>query len=743
VPTENDETRFMDPIRPTPLPARYEMLGELGRGGMGIVYKARDRETGEVLAIKVLKPEIAANPQVLERFKNELLLAHKITHRNVARLYEFHRAGDSVYVSMEYVAGESLRAMLQREGKLPTARGIELARRIADGLTEAHRQSIVHRDLKPENIMIAPDGDIKVMDFGISRSFAEDVTMTGSIVGTPAYMAPEQAEGKTLDQRTDIYAFGLIVYEMLTGETAFKGDTAMTVALKQIREYPTLPTALAPTVPKPVEAAIMRCLKKDPAERFQTVEEAMRALEGTAPAISLAPARSDAPKRKLPLPAIAAAAVVLALAAGAWWWLGRSSDSVRFPIETFTLGNGLRVALTPDHASPTFTLAVAYRAGFRRDTPAHPGLSHLVQHALYEGSPNVARGEYQELLSEAGGNLDGTTNQDVTLLWTTLPANQLDLALFLEADRMRDLALTPEGLDAARRSLLEERARNLGAGYNLAGQRFPSLVFDNFANQQTGYATVEQFNRLTLDDVRKFYQTYYTPSNAGVVLVGDFDPAKARDRVQHFFGDVPARPAPPDSDSREPGRTAERRETIVEPGVPALIVMAWHAPSTLDPDWMPVKRVGEVLGGNSSARLNNALIKTAGIAAQVNVSLDSSAGPNALSVSVVMSPGKDPAQAISLIDQEIETLGREGVPRNEMERNETNALRRRAFQLVTTTARAQTFAQFLVAYHRIDAVNEWERAERQISNDDVKRVTSKYLKPTARTIFTILPGAKP
>jgi len=125
------------------------MLGQLGRGGMGIVYKAKDRETGEVLAIKVLKPEIAANPQVLERFKNELLLAHKITHRNVARLYEFHRGADSVYVSMEYVAGESLRALLQREGKLPTTRCLELARRIADGLAEAHRQSIVHRDLKP------------------------------------------------------------------------------------------------------------------------------------------------------------------------------------------------------------------------------------------------------------------------------------------------------------------------------------------------------------------------------------------------------------------------------------------------------------------------------------------------------------------------------------------------------------------------------------------------------------------
>src|SRR4051795_9428704 len=142
----------MAPLQAATLPPRYEMLGELGRGGMGIVCKVRDRETNEILAIKTLKPEIAANPQILERFKNELLLAHKITHRHVARLYEFHRAGDIAYLSMEFVEGESLRALLDRECRLDTPRALEFARQLAAGLAEAHRQSIVHRDLKPENI---------------------------------------------------------------------------------------------------------------------------------------------------------------------------------------------------------------------------------------------------------------------------------------------------------------------------------------------------------------------------------------------------------------------------------------------------------------------------------------------------------------------------------------------------------------------------------------------------------------
>ena len=236
-----DETIDMSALKPgalTGLPERYETMSELGRGGMGIVYKARDRETGEILAIKILKPEIAAEAQVLERFKNELRLAHKITHRNVARLYEFHRSGETVFVSMEFVEGESLREFLRRSGKLDPERGMAIAKQIVAGIGEAHRQSIVHRDLKPENIMMGPSGEVKVMDFGISRSYAAGVTATGGIIGTPAYMAPEQAEGKSTDQRTDVYAFGLILYEMFTGQAAFSGETPVSVALKQVRERP-------------------------------------------------------------------------------------------------------------------------------------------------------------------------------------------------------------------------------------------------------------------------------------------------------------------------------------------------------------------------------------------------------------------------------------------------------------------------------------------------------------------------
>ena len=275
-----------DPARASlkPLAARYQVMGEVSRGGMGIVYKARDRETGELLALKVLKPEIAADQAVMERFKNELRLARKITHKNVCRIYDFHRSNGTAYISMEYVEGESLRAVLNRFGGLPLRKALDLARQIAAALREAHGQGIVHRDLKPENVMVDPAGNVKVMDFGIALSTALPSSHTGTIVGTPAYMAPEQAEGRRVDARVDIYALGLLLYEMLTNHPAFSGDTPVAVALKQIREAPLPPRQLEPAIPVPVEQAILRCLEKDPAQRFQTVDEFERALQepGTA-----------------------------------------------------------------------------------------------------------------------------------------------------------------------------------------------------------------------------------------------------------------------------------------------------------------------------------------------------------------------------------------------------------------------------------------------------------------------------
>jgi serine/threonine protein kinase len=252
---------------------------------MGNVYKARDRETGETLALKLLKPEIASDQVMMDRFKNELLFARKITHKNVCRVYEFNRLGGIAYTSMEFVEGESLRSVLNRFGGLPQRKATDLALQICSGLKEAHAQGIVHRDLKPENVMIDAQGNVKIMDFGIARSMEAGTRLTGSMVGTPAYMAPEQVAGKPVDYRTDIYSLGLMLYEMFTGAPAFRADNPVAVALKQMREEPVPPHEVEPNVPVFAERLILKCLEKEPERRFQSVADLESALRSPAPAM--------------------------------------------------------------------------------------------------------------------------------------------------------------------------------------------------------------------------------------------------------------------------------------------------------------------------------------------------------------------------------------------------------------------------------------------------------------------------
>jgi serine/threonine protein kinase/class 3 adenylate cyclase len=271
------------------IPPRYEVLSQIGSGGTGIVYKVRDLETSEVVALKILKPEIASDPEAQENFKRELCLARKITHKNVCRIHEFSRVNGIAYTSMELVEGESLSSKLYRAGALPVVEALDIARQICAGLREAHAQGIVHRDLKPANIMLDRKGTVKIMDFGIARMIQREGPMTGTIVGTPAYMAPEQADLKPVSSCTDIYAVGLVLYEMVTGVPAFTGDTPVAVAIKQIQDYPQRPREIVPQLSRAIEVVIMKCLQKDPARRFQSAEALEVALGKAAKARPLSP----------------------------------------------------------------------------------------------------------------------------------------------------------------------------------------------------------------------------------------------------------------------------------------------------------------------------------------------------------------------------------------------------------------------------------------------------------------------
>ena len=280
---------------PTGVGVRYEVLGEMGGGGMGVVYKARDRETGEVVALKVLRAELTSDPTWMEKFKEELRLARKITHKSVCRIHDFARTDDCAYISMEFVEGDSLRQILNRFGALNARTCITIVRQICAGLQEAHAQQVIHRDIKPENVMLDRNGQIKLMDFGIASSPGAPAERGKEILGTPAYMAPEHAEGGPVDERSDVYAVGLILYEMSTGRPAFSWGTPIENALKQVREAPASPRALEPGIPERIEKTIQRALHKSPQERFQSVNELAEMLtpEGEPPS-SLEPAQTEA-----------------------------------------------------------------------------------------------------------------------------------------------------------------------------------------------------------------------------------------------------------------------------------------------------------------------------------------------------------------------------------------------------------------------------------------------------------------
>jgi TolB-like protein/tRNA A-37 threonylcarbamoyl transferase component Bud32 len=248
---------------------------------MGTVYKVIDRKINEEMALKILKPEIAPKAEVIERFKNELKLARRISHKNVCRLYDLHEESGILFITMEYVPGEDLDALIRREGRLAAEKASGLAKQIVEALTQAHELGVIHRDLKPRNIMIDPLGNVRIMDFGIARHHGgPELTAEGIAVGTPHYMSPEQASGESVDQRTDIYALGAIFFEMVVGRPPFEGESGLAVALKHKSELPRHPRELNAEVPENLDRLIIKCLAKKREDRYQSAEELLAELSG-------------------------------------------------------------------------------------------------------------------------------------------------------------------------------------------------------------------------------------------------------------------------------------------------------------------------------------------------------------------------------------------------------------------------------------------------------------------------------
>src|SRR5919205_2691052 len=253
---------------------KYKLLDKLGEGGMGEVYRGVNMMVEREVAIKFLRPELANQPQVVERFRSEAVTLAKLNHPNIATLYDFDRQGDSFIMVLEFVRGETLDNVIQRRGAIPVEQAVPIFCQVLDGIQHAHDYGIIHRDIKPANMMLTEKGTLKVLDFGIARILGTArMTRQGNIIGTIEYMSPEEVRGMETDARSDIYSLGMLLYEMLTGRCPFDIQNQFELMKAQIEQYPVPPRQLNFAIPEVVEQAIWRSIQKDPAQRFQSAAE--------------------------------------------------------------------------------------------------------------------------------------------------------------------------------------------------------------------------------------------------------------------------------------------------------------------------------------------------------------------------------------------------------------------------------------------------------------------------------------
>lgn len=325
---------------------RYRVTEKIGSGGMADVFKAVDEVLGRTVAVKVLHARYAGDPNFVARFRQEAQAAANLSHPGIVNIYDWGRDDETYYIVMEYVRGTDLKQLVTERGAIDPTRAAEYAAQVAAALTVAHGYDIIHRDIKPHNIVLTPDGAIKVMDFGIARAGNTQMTQTGSVLGTAHYVSPEQAQGRTLDPRTDLYSLGVVLYELATGRVPFDGDSPVSVALKQVNEDPIPPRQVNPDIPPSLEAVIMRAMAKSPSERYSSAEEMrrdlMRVASGRmveAPAATAsdttvmpavgggAPRVRPVPRRRNPWPWILAVSLLVLIGVGAAWGFGMFSGA--------------------------------------------------------------------------------------------------------------------------------------------------------------------------------------------------------------------------------------------------------------------------------------------------------------------------------------------------------------------------------------------------------------------------------
>jgi predicted Zn-dependent peptidase len=437
--------------------------------------------------------------------------------------------------------------------------------------------------------------------------------------------------------------------------------------------------------------------------------------------------------------------LLLALALSTLTTVGSAASSPKVTFNDTKLKNGLRVIIAEDHVAPVFSIAVTYNVGSRDERKGRTGFAHLFEHMMFKGSERVGPGEHFMLVFNNGGSMNGTTNKDRTLYFETMPANQLDLALFLEADRMRSLEITKANLDNQRHAVQEER--RLGVDNQPYGKTFEAiddLAYDNFAYEHSVIGSMDDLSAASVEDVASFFKTYYAPNNAVIAIVGDVKTAECLAKVRQYFESIASQPAPPAVDMKEPPQTAERRLTLDDPLARLdRLDVVYKIPPAMTPDEDALSVLATVLGGGRSSRLYEQVVRQKQLASNVSAFAGVNRGPGLFRLNAMAAPGKSVAEIESAIDQEIDSVKNGPIADWEMEKARTSARSNFVSSVQSTLSRAVLLSQYALFHNDPGLINTRAEKIAAVTAADVQRVARQYLTRENRTVVITSPKAAP
>lgn len=432
---------------------------------------------------------------------------------------------------------------------------------------------------------------------------------------------------------------------------------------------------------------------------------------------------------------------------------GASVPQIKFT--DYRLSNGLRVILSVDHSAPVVAVSAVYNVGSRNEREGRTGFAHLFEHMMFQGSENVGKGEHMLLVQDNGGSMNGTTNQDRTNYFETVPANQLDLALFLESDRMRSLDISQANLDNQRAVVQEEKRQSFdNQPYGAMGETMTGLIYTSFGYRHSTIGSMADLNAATLDDVRSFFKTYYAPNNACIAVVGDFNEADAKKKVEKYFGSIPREPAPPVPDLTEQPLGGEKRKVLTDPLARlSRYESAYKTVPGNDPDFEALSMLGTILSGGRTSRLYNAIVEKR-MALSVQAGVFPSRGPGLFTFSAMLPPGGSVKALETALDAEVARVQTGGVTAEEVQRAKTQARARMIVGfgggrggggggLQSVLGRANTLAQNAVFWDDPGRTNTQLQRVDAVTAEDVKRVANKYLVKSNRAVVIDYPEVNP